>query len=216
MIRRLLFYCLSVLTVALVPGPDNCFVLAQSAAYGTVAGLWVTAGLMTGLCVHITLTALGLASVVSRFPKATDIISLLGSLYLMWVAANMWSTPVAAEGTALAGSAQSCWLRGIVLNLSNPKVILFFIAFLPGFLPEKVRSPTAWLLLLGALFIAIAFGVMSGIALAGGSLADLLRNSPNAAHAVSRGSAVAVAAIAVWIFVKTIRSLQHRKAVARG
>ena len=75
--RRLAAYLGACLLVALAPGPDNCFVLAQSAAFGAWAGLCVTAGLVSGLCLHITLAALGVAALLKRWPRAADAISAL-------------------------------------------------------------------------------------------------------------------------------------------
>ena len=128
--QALMLYLGACLLVALAPGPDNCFVLAQSAGLGVAAGLWVTAGLVTGLCVHISLAVLGVAALLNRCPRLADGVAMLGALYLFYVAWGMWG---AAFGTAPTEhrSMLGFYLRGIVLNLSNPKVILFFVAFLP-------------------------------------------------------------------------------------
>lgn len=200
---RFLLYIGACLLIALAPGPDNCFVLAQSAGLGVAAGLWVTAGLITGLCVHITLAVLGVATLLERFPRMADVISALGAFYLLAVAWGMWDvTPgtVATEQRTMTGF----YLRGIMLNLSNPKVILFFIAFLPRFLPRPCTHRAMRLFALGALFAFCAFCVMTGFAILGGTLAALLRECPEAALWVGRGAAVAVAAIAFWILVPLV------------
>lgn len=201
---RLLLYVGACLLIALAPGPDNCFVLAQSAGLGAAAGLWVTAGLVTGLCVHITLAVLGVATLLERFPRVADVVSALGALYLLAVAWGMWGAALgeaAAESRTMAGF----YLRGIVLNLSNPKVILFFIAFLPRFLPRPCPHRAVRLFGLGALFALCAFCVMAGFALLGGTLSALLRERPEAALWVGRAAAMAVAAIALWILVPLVR-----------
>ena len=201
---RLLLYVGACLLIALAPGPDNCFVLAQSAGQGAAAGLWVTAGLVTGLCVHITLAVLGVAALLERFPRVADGVSALGALYLLAVAWGMWGATLgeaAAENRTMAGF----YLRGIVLNLSNPKVILFFIAFLPRFLPRPCPHRAVRLFGLGALFALCAFCVMAGFALLGGTLSALLRERPETARWVGRGAAVAVAAIALWSLVPLVR-----------
>lgn len=205
----LLLYLGACLLIALAPGPDNCFVLAQSAGLGAAAGLWVTAGLVTGLCVHITLAVLGVAAVLGRFPRAADLVAALGALYLFHVAWGMWGSDFGsapAEQRTLAGF----YLRGIVLNLSNPKVILFFVAFLPRFLPRPCTHRAARLFGLGALFMLVAFCVMGAFALLGGTLSAFLRDRPGAALWVGRGAALAVAAIGLWILLPIVRGIGSR------
>lgn len=200
---KLWVYIGSCLLVALAPGPDNCFVLAQSAAFGAPAGWAVTAGLMSGLCVHIALAILGVSTLITRFPRIAEWISILGALYLFWVAWGMWGSGFetqSAEARTLCGF----YLKGIVLNLSNPKVILFFIAFLPRFLPEKCIHRAAWLCFLGGLFILCAAIVMGTIAGLGGALSLLLQETPQAALWLSRGAAAAVAGIAGWVLVPLV------------
>ncbi len=197
--------------IAVAPGPDICFVLAQSAGLGALAGLSVTAGLMTGLCVHILLAVVGMATLLQRAPRLATWISACGALYLFYVAWGMWQSTLAqipAEAEAL--TLGDFYLRGIVLNLSNPKVILFFIAFLPKFIPStgETKQPprqTGWLLLLGVLFILCAGSVMSATALLGGALAQTLSTHPAAAQVLNRGAALAVAAIGVWILLPLFR-----------
>jgi threonine/homoserine/homoserine lactone efflux protein len=200
---KLWLYIGTCLLVALAPGPDNCFVLAQSAAFGAPAGLAVTAGLMSGLCVHITLAVLGAATLLNRFPRAAEWIAILGMLYLFWVAWGMWGGGLEtqhAEARTLLGF----YLKGIILNLSNPKVILFFIAFLPRFLPPNCTHRTLWLCGLGVLFIVCAATVMGTIAGVGGALAALLQTSPQAAQWISRGASIAVAGIAGWVLIPLV------------
>ncbi len=204
MTRRLLAFAGVSLLLALAPGPDNCFVLAQAAAFGAWAGLWVTAGLVGGLCAHITLAALGLAAVLERWPRAADLIATLGAFYLLWMAWGMWGSAIGAGARAEALTPAGFWLRGVILNLSNPKVILFFMAFLPRFLPEGCRRRALGLLGLGALFAVCAAAVMAAFALAGGALAALLSQSPALAMGVSRAAALAVAAIGLWILLKRL------------
>lgn len=208
---RLPLFFLSSLILALAPGPDNCFVLAQSAAAGAWAGLAVTGGLVSGVCVHVLLAALGLATLVKRFPAAADTISLFGALYLFWVAWGMLGSASGLTGQAEALSLPRLFLRGVILNISNPKVILFFVAFLPRFLPEPCPHRFRSLLVLGGLFVLAAASVMAAVALLGGLLADWLKDVPGAAVWVNRAAAAAVAAIGLWILVPLAKSRLKRK-----
>ncbi len=207
---RLFLYFGTCLLIALAPGPDNCFVLAQSAGLGAAAGLWVTAGLITGLCVHITLAVLGVGVLLRRFPRFADGVAVCGALYLFSVAWGMWGSGLAAAQAETHHSMVGFYVRGIVLNLSNPKVILFFIAFLPRFLPEPCTHRAARLFGLGALFALSACLVMSGFALLGGTLSDYLQASPEVAFWANRIAAMAVAAIGLWILVPILRAYKKR------
>ena len=116
------------LILALSPGPDNLFVLAQSAQKGRVAGLFVTLGLATGLIGHTVAVALGLAAIVRASSLAFGILTYAGAAYLLYLA---WQ---AFRAGAVKGHKQevqvlsrsNLYRRGIIMNLSNPKVSLFF------------------------------------------------------------------------------------------
>lgn len=202
--RFLAFVCAS-LFLAVAPGPDNCFVLAQSAGMGAMAGIWVTLGLISGLSVHITLALLGTATLLQRFPKAVSAISVGGAFYLLTIAWQMFwgSTVTLGEHEVLTPLNYYC--RGIILNLSNPKVILFFIAFIPQFISPGNPRKKLWLMLLGLTFAVCAFIVMCGYSLLGGTLAHLLQYSPLFARALNIAAAVAVLLVAVWILLPLVR-----------
>lgn len=201
---RFFAYVCASLFLAVAPGPDNCFVLAQSAGMGAMAGIWVTLGLISGLSVHITLALLGTATLLQRFPKAVTAISVCGALYLVTIAWQMfWSGTVTLEAhEALSPLAYYC--RGILLNLSNPKVILFFIAFIPQFISPENPHKKLWLVLLGLTFAVCAFVVMCGYSLLGGTLAHLLQYSPLFARALNIAAAIAVFLVAIWILLPLI------------
>lgn len=203
---RLPIFFLSSLLLALVPGPDNCFVLAQSAASGALPGFAVTAGLMSGVCVHVVLAALGLATLVKRYPAAADAIAFFGALYLFWVAWGMAGSEAGLTGQAESLSLTRLYLRGVILNISNPKVILFFVAFLPRFLPDPCPHRFRSLLVLGWIFVTAAAFVMAAFALLGGTLSTWLKAVPGAAVWVNRAAAAAVAAIGLWILIPLVAS----------
>lgn len=209
---RVWFYLGSCLLVVFAPGPDNCFVLAQSAAYGASAGLAVTAGLVSGLCVHITLAMLGVAAILQRWPRISDLISAFGACYLLWMAWGMWGGGLETQAALAQTSLWNFYLKGVILNLSNPKVILFFLAFIPRFLPDPCPHRAVSLCCLGGLFaVCAAFG-MSVIALLGGTLSHYLQATSSAAEWLSRGAAVAVGAIGLWIAYELVRDWRRKRA----
>lgn len=173
--------------LSFAPGPDNLFVLMQSALHGRRAGFLITLGLCTGLLVHTTLVALGVAAVIMVSAVAFLILKLVGASYLIYLAVMSWRASASALSPEKASrlSARQYYLRGILMNLSNPKVAIFFLAFLPQFARPEAGSVTVQLLVLGGLFIVVAllvFGLIAALAswlaapLAGSSRAQILLN----------------------------------------
>ena len=176
---------LSFFTVSLVlaaaPGPDNLFVLAQSSLYGARAGLLVVAGLCTGLCCQTLLAVFGISALIMAQPALMWGIRILGAaylLYLAWGAFQSTKCTSVAEGKAVELSRVKLWLRGWFMNMTNPKVLIFFLAFFPQFIPTGL---TGWPLVLqmtiqGITFILATVLVFGAIALCAGKLADRIRS----------------------------------------
>lgn len=188
----LLTFILASALLSFAPGPDNIFVLMQSALYGRRAGIFITLGLCTGLLVHTSLVALGVAALILVSTTAFTILKLVGAAYLVYLAVLSWraSASVAGDEKTPALSLRQYYLRGIVMNLSNPKVAIFFLAFLPQFARPEAGSVTIQLLVLGGLFILVALTVFSLIALLAGWLASALRRSARAQIALNRLAAL--------------------------
>jgi threonine/homoserine/homoserine lactone efflux protein len=162
-----LFFFSAVL-LALAPGPDNLFVLAQSALQGFRAGIVITLGLCTGLIGHSLLVATGGAAVLHGSPLAFTALKWLGAGYLLFLAWLAFTAPLPqAAATVTRGELWQLYRRGILMNLSNPKVAIFFLAFLPQFANPDGGAMFWQLLGLGALFMLAAlfvFGVISLLA----------------------------------------------------
>lgn len=122
------------LLLAIAPGPDNLFVLMQSAVFGVRAGMIVVLGLATGLLLQTLAAALGIAAVVAAVPALFWAIKCLGAAYLLWLAWQAWThAKDAARGhDAVKLSGLALWRRGVVMNITNPKVQIFFLAFFPA------------------------------------------------------------------------------------
>lgn len=202
------FFGLSAL-LALSPGPDNLFVLMQSAQHGWRAGITVVVGLCLGLVVHTCAVALGLAAVLAASAAAFTLMKVLGAAYLLWLAWGAWrapassvATPVAAQ-TASAGAAHALRLlgRGVVMNVTNPKVLMFFMAFLPQFVDAGRGQVTAQIITLGATFAAAAFLVFSTIAVFSGVFGQLLLRSARAQRLLNRTASVVFAGLAARLLM---------------
>lgn len=165
------------LTLNIAPGPDMAFVLAQSTARGTHAGLLAALGIGAGCVVHVLLATFGLSAVLAASPLAFDIVRYAGAAYLLWIAIAMVRNPPHLSEATPTVSAIHTFRQGMLTNVTNPKVAIFFIAFLPQFV---VPGPTAWaqFLLLGLSFNISGTLVCCLVALGGGALASRLRHHP--------------------------------------
>lgn len=161
----LAFFGLSIL-LSLSPGPDNLFVLMQSATQGRKAGLLVTLGLCTGLIGHTAAVALGLAALLAASATAFTLLKLAGAAYLLYLAWGAFRAPVGpmAAGAAVALKPWRMFGRGVLMNLSNPKVGIFFLAFLPQFVRPEAGSVALQVAWLGGLFMLAALLVFGTLA----------------------------------------------------
>ena len=189
--------------LGLTPGPDNIFVLLQSAQRGWRAGMAVVVGLCCGLVVHTGAVALGLAAVFAASAVAFTVLKLLGAAYLAWQALR---APVSSAGPdagaqgAASTSAPSLWRmvgRGMVMNLSNPKVLVFFLAFLPQFADPARGAMGGQLMVLGLVFIVATLLVFGAIACFSGVFGSLLLRSPRAQQWLNRVAGVVFLGLAV-------------------
>lgn len=193
------FFGIAVL-LALTPGPDNLFVLMQSALWGRAAGMLVVLGLCTGLVAHTVAVAIGLAAVFATSAAAFTALKLAGAAYLVYLAwgafrAHGASVP-ANEKPAKRGKLQ-LYRRGIVMNLTNPKVSLFFLAFLPQFTSPERGSVALQILSLGALFIVSTLLVFGAIAFFSGALGERVQHSQKAQRVLNRTAGVVFLGLAV-------------------
>lgn len=182
----MVFFGASIL-LALSPGPDNLFVLAQAAQRGKKAGLAVTIGLCTGLLVHTTAVALGVAAIFKASELAFSLVKYLGAAYLLYIAYHAFrATGDTKESQVQKLSFGKLYRRGIIMNITNPKVSLFFLAFLPQFTDPDYGPMLPQFLVLGFLFIIATILIFGGISLLAGGIGALLRQSENAQKVLNR------------------------------
>lgn len=196
--QLILFFTTSVL-LALAPGPDILFVLAQAAQQGKKAGLLVTLGLSTGLLVHTTAVTFGLAAVYAQSAVAFTLLKVVGAAYLAWLAWQSFRAGALQGDAARVDqlSPATLYRRGIIMNITNPKVSIFFLAFLPQFADPSRGSLSLQLLVLGGLFIISTILVFSSVSLLAGALGDRFRQSAGAQKLLNRIAGTIFAALAV-------------------
>lgn len=198
-IQTLLLFMTASTLLAIAPGPDNLFVLTQSMAKGRKAGIVITLGLCSGLIFHTSAVALGVAVIFQTSALAFNALKYIGAGYLLYLAYLSFKD---AKKTKLKIDSMptrysSLYKRGIFMNVTNPKVSIFFLAFLPQFTHPQVGNVTAQVLLLGALFMFCTLIVFSLIALLAGTLGSWFTKTKNGESILNKvaGSIFAVLAI---------------------
>lgn len=171
-----------VVLLALTPGPDNLFVLTQSAVSGRLAGIAVTFGLSTGVIAHTVAVALGVAAIFQTSALAFSILKYVGAaylLYLAWGAFRAKAAPIGIGGGPKL-SYGALYRRGVIMNITNPKVSIFFLSFLPQFVDPAVGPLIPQFLQLGFVFILCTILVFGGIALLAGMIGEKFGKSASA------------------------------------
>jgi len=166
--------------ISVTPGPDTTYVFARGLAQGRTAALVSVAGIVTGLMIHTTLVALGLAVLVAGSPLLFDILRYAGAAYLLWMGLRMIAS--GARGQTRKAARPASWhaiyAQGLLVNLLNPKILLFFLAFLPQF-ADPSRGPLGLqIVALAAILIGCGMVALCSIALASGSLRSVLAHHP--------------------------------------
>lgn len=168
--------------LAISPGPDNIYVLMQSLAHGKKYGLSTVAGLMTGCLVHATLLAFGVSALIKQSDQLFFIIKLFGAIYLFYLAFQVFRSDETIHLSNEAVPKKSLWQlfrQGFIMNVLNPKVTIFFLAFFPGFLFSESVSTVVQFYVLGFLFIAVSSLIFGAIAILSGMISELITKNSN-------------------------------------
>ena len=191
------------LLLALAPGPDNLFVVTQSMVHGVSAGLSVVLGLCTGLLVHSAAVALGVAVIFQTSAVAFSILKFVGAGYLVYLAWRSFrASPKSVGGDSGPTMRRGrLYLRGIFMNVTNPKVSLFFLAFLPQFTSPTAGSIPWQMVLLGAVFMIQAAIIFTGIALFAGTAGRCFLQRPGVSRYLHWAAAGVFAALALRLLV---------------
>lgn len=163
------------LLLTLAPGPDTMFVLGASLSNGARGGLLAAAGTMTGLLVHLALVVAGVSALIAAAPLAFDVLRWGGAAYLIWIGVPLLVRACRDRRDAPAPasrpmSARVYW-QGLATNVLNPKVAVFYVAFLPQFVSPELGHTTLQLLLLGLTHWVMGVPYLGAVALASGAVA---------------------------------------------
>lgn len=163
-----------------MPGPDIIFVIMQSISNGKKHGIVTALGLVSGIIIHTTLIAFGIAAIIQRSELLFFVIKLFGAVYLFYLAFKIYrnsSEIHLIEGKIAKKSLFTLYKQGFIMNLLNPKVVIFFLAFFPGFIVESDGNITRQIYILGLLFMLQAFLVFSFVSIISDKLTSFLRGN---------------------------------------
>lgn len=187
----LLFVVASLVLIA-TPGQDMLLVMSRSLSQGPVAGVVTAAGVSTGLIGHTVLATLGLGAILRTSEWLFLALKLVGAAYLIYLAFGLLRTKSAelALGGSSVRSLPRLFLDGAFSNASNPKVAVFYFAFMPQFVLPDAAHPTLCVFALGLLFAALTFLVKGPVGLSAGLLSGWLRSRPRVLVWLYRSSGV--------------------------
>ncbi|QAR33932.1 LysE family translocator [Geovibrio thiophilus] len=187
-IQQIFLFAAASAVLAITPGPDILYVVTRGMTQGRKAALSAAAGFSLGNIAHTTFAVLGLSAIVMSSVAIFTVIKLLGAAYLIYIG---WKT-FTAKGAALNGSdtkvlsPKSIFIQSITANMLNPKVALFFIAFLPQFVRAENGSAAAQMAVFGLIFILCTFAVFSFCGLLAGFIGDYLKRHESAGTLMNR------------------------------
>lgn len=180
-LTTLLYFLITSLLLTLSPGPDIMYLLAKSLADGTKAGISLALGLATGLIFHTTLVIIGVGTIIQQSSFAFDILKYVGAMYLLFLAWGAFHSQNNLKINTVNNSTSffKLYRRGLIMNVSNPKVLLFFLAFLPQFINLNSDNINFQIAFLGFIFGLQALIIFSLVAFCAGKVRNYILNIKN-------------------------------------
>jgi threonine/homoserine/homoserine lactone efflux protein len=203
-------FCVAVLLLNLTPGPDTAFIVGQSVAHGRRVGLMSVLGISSGFIVHTSALALGLSAILAASASAFTVIKVVGAIYLVFLGGRMIvasvgrpsaAEPVADGVPARRGTAspRRAFVQGFLTNVLNPKVVLFFLSFLPQFVAATSPSKALAFVVLGVVLAAISTVYNGVVAIIAGGLTRRMRTVPRVKRWLDRSIGAAFIALGARI-----------------
>ncbi len=202
--ETIIAFVIASVVLSLVPGPDNIFVMTHSALKGWRIGFYTTLGLCTGLIGHTVLVAIGVSVIFQTSAVAFNGLKIIGACYLLYLAwLSVQNKELNLGGDDNDSTNRSYYLTGVIMNLTNPKVALFFLVFLPQFVNTDNENVTLQIFSLGLLFIVSALCVFTSIAYLASLLEDILKKSKTVNKNLNILAALIYVALAFNLFFVT-------------
>ena len=206
-ITVLLTFTVASLILAITPGPDMTLFMGKTLTQGRKAGLAAVLGATSGLVIHTVLAAVGVSALLAASELAFSILKLAGAAYLIWLAFQAIRKGSSISLEADPGSKQSfrdVWLQGLGVNILNPKIVLFFVTFLPQFVSASDPNATGKILFLGAYFVVLGFPICALMVLSASAFAKTVKASPSAMRVFD------------WVFAGIMGSFALKLLVAKA
>jgi len=185
-----------------MPGPDIIYVLIQSVSNGKKFGIATSLGLVSGIIIHTSLVAFGVSAILKQSESIYFIIKSLGAFYLLYLAFLSYksSEEVLLETKAEKKGLLKLFKQGFIMNVLNPKVSIFFLAFFPGFLFSSTQNTVIQFYVLGILFMLQALLIFGAVSLLSGNFAHYLKAHPTFNTNIKWFKMLVFIAIAIFIF----------------
>ncbi|WP_244932026.1 LysE family translocator [Nocardioides sp. W7] len=197
-------FLLTALVICLAPGTGSLYTVAAGLTRGTRAGLLAAFACTLGTLPHLLAAITGLAALLHASGVAFQVVKYAGVAYLLWMAVATWrDTGALAFDEASPTSARTVIVSGITLNLLNPKLTIFFVAFLPQFVPAGESGTLARMLGLSSVFVAMTFVTFAGYAVAAAALRDRVLTRPRVVGAMRKVFAGTFAALGARLAVES-------------
>jgi threonine/homoserine/homoserine lactone efflux protein len=188
--------------LAVSPGPDNIYVLVQSITNGKKYGIATVCGLITGCIIHTTLLAFGVSAIINTNETLFFGIKILGACYLLYLAYSVFKSDPNIQFTSdnlPKKNLKQLFVQGFFMNVLNPKVTVFFLAFFPGFLFSDSLSTVIQFYILGGIFMLVSFLIFTTIALLAGQIKMYTLNNKNSGVVLKWLQIIVFVGIAVFI-----------------
>lgn len=202
-IESLIPFIIASAVLVVSPGPDNIYVITQSALNGSRTGILITLGLVSGLIFHTSAVAFGVAALLLASEVAFTLLKIVGALYLIYLAYQAFtagSTKLTTEKSKPRTAIQ-LYRRGVIMNVTNPKVSIFFLAFLPQFISLENGSIVGQVFTLGAVFAIVGLSTFIMIALLASKIGDWLTQSDRAQRYLNRTAGVVFISLALALLL---------------
>jgi threonine/homoserine/homoserine lactone efflux protein len=204
MFEILLSFAFATSLLAISPGPDNIFVLTQSIVNGKKIGLATVFGLMSGCLVHTTLLAFGVSAIIKESENLFTGIKIFGAIYLLFLAYKVYKADASitfSEENTSKKTTRKLFKEGFIMNVLNPKVSIFFLAFFPGFLFSDTLNTVFQFYVLGIIFMLVSLVIFSTIAILAGKISENIKGNNKIGYYLKWTQIVVFILIAVFILL---------------
>ncbi len=186
--------------LCLAPGPDNIYVLTQGMTKSKKAAIVTTLGLCTGIIIHTSAAAFGISVIFQTSELAFNLVKYIGAAYLLYIAYQSFrhrddKLDLTAQNSS--NELKKLYIKGFFMNVLNPKVSIFFLAFLPQFVNTELGNVPMQMIILGLVFMALTVVVFSSIGIAGNMLSSKLMENPSISKILNILTSFVLGALAV-------------------